>query len=153
MYALNFDYYQEASGADYDQFPILYLSHIDCWVWFPWIKIPHKWMVLIPELWFLKPAGASLVAQRLKHLPGMWETWVRSLGQEYPLEKEMATHSSTLAWRILWREEPGRLQSAHRVTKSWTWLSYFTFTFLQRELKIMVTSLRRSHVCTATLCP
>jgi len=54
---------------------------------------------------------ASLVAQMVKHLPGMWETWVRSLGQEYPLEKEMATHFSTLSWRIPWREEPGRLQS------------------------------------------
>ena len=56
-------------------------------------------------------SGASLVAQRLKRLPGMQETWVRSLGQEDPLEKEMATHSSTLAWRIPWREESGRLQS------------------------------------------
>ena len=55
--------------------------------------------------------GASLVAQRLKRLLGMWETWVRSLGWEDPLEKEMATHSSTLAWRTPWREEPGRLQS------------------------------------------
>ena len=55
--------------------------------------------------------GASLVAQRLKHLPGMWETQVRSLGWEDPLEKEMAPHSSPLAWRIPWREEPGRLQS------------------------------------------
>ena len=54
---------------------------------------------------------ASLVAQRLKHLPGMRETWVQSLGWEDPLEKEMAAHSSTLAWRMLWREEPGRLQS------------------------------------------
>ena len=52
---------------------------------------------------------ASLVAQRLKHLPGMQETQVRSLGWEDPLEKEMATHSSTLAWRIPWREEAGRL--------------------------------------------
>ena len=52
-----------------------------------------------------------MVAQRLKHLPGMLETQVRSLGREDPLEKEMATHSSTLAWRIPWREEPGRLQS------------------------------------------
>ena len=51
------------------------------------------------------------MAQRLKHLPGMQETQVRSLGREDPLEKEMATHSSTLAWRIPWREEPGRLQS------------------------------------------
>ena len=54
---------------------------------------------------------ASLVAQRLKHLPAMQETWVRSLGQEDPLEKEMATHSSILAWRIPWTEEPGGLQS------------------------------------------
>ena len=54
---------------------------------------------------------SSLVAQRLKHLPGMQETQVRSLGREDPLEKEMATHSSTLAWRIPWREEPDRLQS------------------------------------------
>ena len=52
-----------------------------------------------------------LVAQRLKHLPAMWETWVRSLGQEDPLEKEMATHSTILAWRIGWAEEPGGLQS------------------------------------------
>ena len=51
------------------------------------------------------------MAQRLKRPPGMRETWVRSLGREDPLEKEMATHSSTLAWRIPWREEPGRLQS------------------------------------------
>ena len=55
--------------------------------------------------------GASLVAQRLKLLPGMQETQVQSLSQEDPLEKEMAAHSSTLAWRIPWREEPGRLQS------------------------------------------
>ena len=54
---------------------------------------------------------ASLVAQRLKRLPGMRETRVTSLGWEDPLEKEMATHSSTLAWRIPWREEPGGLQS------------------------------------------
>ena len=55
--------------------------------------------------------GASLVAQRLKRLPAMQETWVRSLGWEDPLEKEMATHSSILAWRIPWTEEPGGLQS------------------------------------------
>ena len=46
----------------------------------------------------------------LKRLPGMRETWVQSLGWEDPLEKEMATHSSTLAWKIPWTEEPGRLQ-------------------------------------------
>ena len=51
------------------------------------------------------------MAQSIKRLPTMQETWVRSLGQEGPLEKEMATHSSILAWRISWTEEPGGLQS------------------------------------------
>ena len=51
---------------------------------------------------------ASLLAQQVMNLPAMQETWVRSLGQEGPLEKEMATHSSVLAWRILWTEEPGK---------------------------------------------
>ena len=55
----------------------------------------------------------------VKHLPIMWETQVRSLGWEDPLEKEMATHSNTLAWKILWMEKPGRLQSMG-VTKSQT---------------------------------
>ena len=54
---------------------------------------------------------ASPVAQTEKHLPAMRETWVRSLGQEDPLEKGIATHSSTLAWKIPCTEEPGRLQS------------------------------------------
>ena len=51
------------------------------------------------------------MAQRLKHLPAMREIWVRSLDREDPLVKEMATHSSILAWRIAWTEEPGGLQS------------------------------------------
>ena len=54
---------------------------------------------------------ASLVAQRLKRLPAMRETWVRSLGREDHLEKEMATHPSILAWRIPWVEEPDGIQS------------------------------------------
>ena len=54
---------------------------------------------------------ASLVAQTVKHLPTVRETWVQSLGQEDPLEKEMAIHSSILAWKIPWTEEPGGLQS------------------------------------------
>ena len=57
------------------------------------------------------------MAQMVKHLPAMWETWVQSLGWEDPLEKGTATHSSTLAWKIPWTEEPGRLQSKG-VTKS-----------------------------------
>ena len=55
--------------------------------------------------------GTSLVAQMVKRLSTMWETQVRPLGWEDPLEKEMAIHSSTIAWKILWTEEPGRLQS------------------------------------------
>ena len=51
------------------------------------------------------------MAQTVKNLPTMWETWVRSLGQEDPLEKGMATHSSILAWRMLWPEKPGELWS------------------------------------------
>ena len=54
---------------------------------------------------------ASLVAQTVKRPTARRETWVRSLGQEDPLQKEMATHSSTLAWEIPWMDEPGRLQS------------------------------------------
>ena len=51
----------------------------------------------------------SPVAQMIKNLPAMRETWAQFLGREYPLEKKMATHSSILAWRIPWREEPGGL--------------------------------------------
>ena len=71
--------------------------------------------------------GTSLVAQRLKHLTAVQETWVRSLSPEDPQEKEKATHSSILAWRIPWREEPGRLQSmgSQRVGHDWaTWLHF-----------------------------
>ena len=66
---------------------------------------------VILEGFFFTLSGISLVAQTVKHLPMMWETRVQSLGQEDLLEKEMATHSSTLAWKIPWTEELGRLQS------------------------------------------
>ena len=66
----------------------------------------------------------------VKHLPAMQETWVQSLGQEDPLEKEMATHSGTLAWKIPWMEEPGRLQSMG--SQSRTRLRDFTF-FLSKD--------------------
>ena len=55
--------------------------------------------------------ATSLVAQTVKHLPTMWETQVQTLGQDDLREKEMATHSSVLAWKIPWTEKPGRLQS------------------------------------------
>ena len=67
--------------------------------------------VLYVDLCFGSQQDASLVAQLVKNPPAMQETWVRSLGQEYPLEKEMAIHSSILAWKSLWTEEPGGLQS------------------------------------------
>ena len=63
------------------------------------------------------------MAQRLKRLPAMWETWVQSLGWEDPLGKEMATHSSILAWRIAWTEEPGGLQSIGSQRVGLKWLS------------------------------
>ena len=64
---------------------------------------------------------ASLVAQTVKHLPAMWETWVQSLGQEDPLEKEMATHSSTRAWKTPYMEESGGLPAmgSQRVRQHW----------------------------------
>ena len=69
------------------------------------------------------------MAQRLKHLPAMWETWVQSLGWEDPLEKEMATHSSVLAWRIPWTEELGGLQSTGRKESDMTERLHFHFHF------------------------
>ena len=70
-----------------------------------------KQMVYIPTIeYYLAIRWASHVAQSVEHLPTMWETWVQFLGQEIPLEKEMATHSSIPAWRIPWTEEPGGLQ-------------------------------------------
>ena len=77
--------------------------------------------------------AASLVAQRLKRLPPMWETRVRPVGWEDPLEKDMAAHSSTLAWRIPWTEEPGRLQStgSQRVGHDWATSLHFTSVLTQ----------------------
>ena len=82
------------------------------------------------------------MVQRLKRLPAMWETWVRSLGQEDPLEKEMATHSSILAWRIPWMEELGGLQSTgckeSDMTERLHFLSvYFYVSFLSFTWKFI----------------
>ena len=84
-----------------------------------WLENPGKFMghyveyqVFLALNWAL--LWTSLVAQRLKHLPAMWENRVWSLGQEDPLEKETATHSSILAWEIPRTEEPGDLQSTGR---------------------------------------
>ena len=75
----------------------------------------------------LSPQWASLVAQRLKRLPAMWETWVQSLGCKDSLEKEMATHPSIFAWRIPWTEEPGGLQSMGSQRVGHDWMTAFTF--------------------------
>ena len=87
---------------------LFFHSHI-FQTWSIFVFIMEKSLLL--SLLFLIKGRASLVAQRLKHLPAMPETWVRSLGGEDPLEKEMATQSSIPAWRIPWTEEPGGLQS------------------------------------------
>ena len=73
---------------------------------------PHPW--------------ASLAAQSVTNLPDVQETWVQSLGREDPLEREMATHSSILAWKISWTEEPGGLQSmgSQRVRYDWATNTY-----------------------------
>ena len=76
---------------------------------------------LASDIYSVLGKWTSLVAQMVKRLPTMWETRVQSLGQEDILEKEMATHSSILAWKIPWTEKPGRLQSmgSQRVIHDW----------------------------------
>ena len=83
---------------------------------------PHPLPFLISNCLYLPfQTWASQVAQMVNCLPAMWETWVRSLGRKDPLEKEMATHSSTVAWEVPWTEEPGRLHSTglQRVGQDW----------------------------------
>ena len=76
----------------------------------------------------------SLVAQRLKHLLAMWETWVWSLGREDPPEKEMATHSGILAWRIPWTKDPGRLQSTGSKRVRHDWATSLSLSFSSAQL-------------------
>ena len=78
------------------------------------------------------------MVQRLKRLPAMWETWVRSLGREDPLEKEMATHSSILAWRIPWMEELGGLQSASHKESDTTERLHFHFPIFSSSLTFSI---------------
>ena len=68
-----------------------------------------SWITTLKRQHLDSKKWASLVAQSVKSVPAMKETWVRFLGQEDPLEKKMASHSNILAWRIPWTEEPGRL--------------------------------------------
>ena len=87
-------------------------------------SIHRNWLYLFIYLLLL---GDSLVAQRVKHLPAMQEAWVWSLGWEDPLEKEIATHSSTLAWKIPRMEKPGRLQSMGSQRVGHNWLHFIAF--------------------------
>ena len=94
-------------------------------------RVGHDWSDLAAA------AVCSLVTQMAKNLPAMQETQVQSLGQEDPLEKGMATHSSILAWRIPWTEEPGRLQSmgSLRVGHDWLHFNFSLFTFMHWRRK------------------
>ena len=79
--------------------------------------------------------GVSVVAQMVKNLPAMWETWVWSLAQEDLLEKEMVTHSSIPAWEISWTDEPGGLESMglQRVGHNWA-TNTFTLVTLRKKI-------------------
>ena len=94
----------------------------------PAIFTLYQYNDLIHPLSALPQKRASLVAQRVKRRPAIRETRVKSLSREDPLEKEMAIHSSTLAWKIPWIEKPGRLRSLG--LQNQTRLRDFTFTFL-----------------------
>ena len=113
------------------------------WIWFFTILLGIFTSMSMSDtsLWFsYNVFGASLEAQTVKRLPAMREARVWFLGREDPLEKEMAIHSSTLAWKIPWMEEPDRLQftGSQRVGHDWaTWLHFtlqrnppFPWTFL-----------------------
>ena len=111
---------------------------------FPPPPRPSDFFSLITRC-FHQPGLRLCFVASLKRLPAVRETQVQSLGWEDPLEKEMATHSSTLAWKIPWTEEPGRLQS-HGVTKSQTRLSEFTFLSGEQQY-VHMTSRWRSKPC------
>ena len=94
---------------------------------------------------------ASLVTQTVKHLPSMQETRVWSLGRENPLEKETATHSSTLAWKIPWMEEPGRLQSMGLQRVGHDWVTSFSLFYITRSNNLHKVKVKVAQSC-LTLC-
>ena len=91
----------------------------------------------------------SLVAQMVKRLPTMWETWVHSLGWEDPLEKEVATHSSILAWKIPWMEEPGRLLSMGSKRVRHDWVTSLTHRYYRDDMKSSPLILSLATKCTS----
>ena len=106
-------YFQAEKSWSTSSYSICRKKHFKCYMktmWIFWFSAYWTPIVYTVQYIFIEDLG-FLVAQMVKNLPAMWETWVLSLGREDPLEREMATHSSILAWRILWTEEPGRLQT------------------------------------------
>ena len=98
------------SGAACTIFLVIFFFSLWCWI--TCVLLPLSSCFLVYFLVLVEHIlWTSLVAQMVKNLPAMQETWVQSLGQEAPLQTGMATHSSILAWKIPWTEEPGRLQS------------------------------------------
>ena len=89
------------------------------------------------------PISTSLADQMVKHLPTMQETKVQSLGWEDLLEKEMATHSSILAWKILWTEKPGRLQSMGLQKVGQDWVISLSFSFFLYPFECRVPKIAR----------
>ena len=81
---------------------------------------------------------ASQVAQTVKSLPALWKTCVRSLGREDALEKDRATHSSILAWRIPWTEEPGRLQSKELQRVGHNWASNTFHQYYKSVITVLI---------------
>ena len=118
--------------------------HAFCWskkawlqkrFWFLSLRVLLSCNILFYRCYLaLFTSTSSLVAQTVKRLPTMWETWVGSLGWEDPLEKEMATHSSILAWRIPWTEEPGGLQSVGLQRVGQTERLHFHFSLHPRRI-------------------
>ena len=112
-----YSFFFRESVQSTDQYPLLFSNWFLC-VLVIWHTGWEQILELPTWIWNLVLKHAtSLVAQMVKRLSTMWETWVQSLGWEDPLEKEMAIHSSTLAWKIPWMEEPGKA-TVHGVAKS-----------------------------------
>ena len=108
------------------------LVHLGSPYWFYFLGISHTGS-FSPSL-----VLASLLAQTVKHLPAIWETRVWSLGQEDPLEKEMATHSSTLAWKIPRTEETGRLQSMGSQRVKHDWATSLSFSLVPVLVQVLI---------------
>ena len=103
------------------------------WKWFR-VSYFYNHNILVTIYWVSTIWRASLVAQRVKRLPARRETQIQSLGREEPLEKEMATHSSILAWRISWTEEPGRLQSMGSLRVGHNWATSLSLMYILKSL-------------------